>query len=74
MELKEDKQREQLLAWYASQRPLTVDIVGDFAGHELFAVHGESLIRHCLEESKVDFDGTAITPCSVKRHPLLTSR
>ncbi|KAF4957474.1 hypothetical protein FSARC_11310 [Fusarium sarcochroum] len=43
--------------WYSEQRPLTVDIVGDFAGRELFVIHGESLMRYCLAEAKVDFDG-----------------
>ncbi|KAM0344559.1 hypothetical protein ACHAPU_007333 [Fusarium lateritium] len=42
--------------WYLEQRPLTVDIVGDFAGGELFVIHGESLMRYCLAEAKVDFD------------------
>ncbi|KAF7555852.1 hypothetical protein G7046_g6455 [Stylonectria norvegica] len=46
---------EDVLAWYSTQRTLTVDIVGDFAGGEPFLVHGESLIRHCLAQSKVDF-------------------
>lgn len=52
----QDQERARLHAWYAALRPLTVDIVGDFAGRELFAIHGESLIRHCLDEAKVDFD------------------
>jgi hypothetical protein len=46
--------------WYLEQRPLTVDIVGDFAGRELFVIHGESLMRYCLAEAKVDFDGRAL--------------
>lgn len=48
-----------LLPWYSNQRDRhsrNVDIVGDFAGRELFVIHGESLIRHCLLESRVDFD------------------
>lgn len=48
---------KDLLAWYAGLRPLTVDIIGDFAGRDLYVVHGESLIRHCLEQSRVDFNG-----------------
>ncbi|KAF9767376.1 hypothetical protein IL306_000075 [Fusarium sp. DS 682] len=46
-----------LQKWYQEQRPLTVDIIGDFAGQELFVIHGESLMRHCLAEATVDFDG-----------------
>ncbi|KAJ4309438.1 hypothetical protein N0V84_011507 [Fusarium piperis] len=48
---------EALLDWYADQHPRTVDIVGDFAGRELFAIQGEALMRYCLSEAKVDFDG-----------------
>ena len=48
---------KELHEWYHKLRPLTVDIVGDFAGRELFAIHGESLIRYCLTEARVDFDG-----------------
>jgi hypothetical protein len=40
--------------WYASRKPLSVDIVGDFGGHELFVIHGESLIRDCISRGKVD--------------------
>ncbi|CEF75396.1 hypothetical protein FGSG_10059 [Fusarium graminearum PH-1] len=47
---------KKLRDWYQDQSPLTVDIVGDFAGQELFAIHGESLIRYCLTEAKVDLD------------------
>ncbi|RSL40666.1 hypothetical protein CEP54_016052 [Fusarium duplospermum] len=48
---------EALLEWYADQHPPIVDIVGDFAGRELFAIQGEALMRYCLAEAKVDFDG-----------------
>ncbi|KAF5637108.1 dead deah box helicase [Fusarium sp. NRRL 52700] len=47
---------EALLDWYGALEPLTVDIVGDFAGRELFLIHGEALIRYCIVDSKVDFD------------------
>ncbi|RGP77383.1 dead deah box helicase [Fusarium longipes] len=47
---------EALLDWYADLRPPTVDIVGDFAGRELFLIHGEALMRHCLIEERVDFE------------------
>jgi hypothetical protein len=51
----EKKALVSLKTWYAQLRPNTVDIVGDFAGKELFLIHGESLLRHCLDE--VDFHG-----------------
>ncbi|KAI8404405.1 hypothetical protein FOFC_15900 [Fusarium oxysporum] len=47
---------EALLDWYTDLQPLTVDIVGDFAGRELFLIHGEALMRYCLVEARVDFD------------------
>jgi hypothetical protein len=53
----------ELVAWYNSQRPVSMDIVGDFAGKELFAVHGEALILYCISEAKVDFDGTLTCRC-----------
>ncbi|RGP72272.1 dead deah box helicase [Fusarium sporotrichioides] len=52
--MRPDDTIKTLRDWYQGQSPLTVDIVGDFAGHELFAIHGESLIRYCLTEAKVD--------------------
>ncbi|KAI0828791.1 P-loop containing nucleoside triphosphate hydrolase protein [Hypoxylon sp. FL0890] len=45
----------RLEAWRASLSPLTVDIVGDFAGKELFAIHGEALIAHCIPAAQVDY-------------------
>ncbi|KAF9871134.1 DEAD/DEAH box helicase [Colletotrichum karsti] len=44
-----------LTKWKASLTPLRVDIVGDFAGKELFAIHGEALLCHCVTRAKVDF-------------------
>ncbi len=49
--------RLQLLQWHKSINPLKVDIVGDFAGKELFAIHGEAMLAHCVREAKVDFNG-----------------
>ncbi|OIW22905.1 P-loop containing nucleoside triphosphate hydrolase protein [Coniochaeta ligniaria NRRL 30616] len=48
--------RQQLLQWHNSIKPLKVDIVGDFAGKELFAIHGEAMLAHCVREAKVDFN------------------
>ncbi|KAI1139261.1 P-loop containing nucleoside triphosphate hydrolase protein [Hypoxylon sp. FL0543] len=50
-----DKSRLQLEDWHASLSPLTVDIVGDFAGKELFAIHGEALLAHCIPAAQVDY-------------------
>jgi hypothetical protein len=53
--------RAQVLRWHKSIQPLKVDIVGDFAGKELFAIHGEAMLAHCVREAKVDFN-RAILP------------
>ncbi|KJK73724.1 helicase [Metarhizium anisopliae BRIP 53293] len=46
---------KDLLHWYKSLSPLRVDIVGDFAGKELFAIHGDSLMLHCVINARVDY-------------------
>ncbi|EXU96040.1 DEAD/DEAH box helicase [Metarhizium robertsii] len=45
----------ELLLWYKSLSPLRVDIVDHFSGKELFAIHGDSLIFHCITDARVDF-------------------
>jgi hypothetical protein len=42
--------------WRASINPIRVDVVGDFAGRGLFAIHGEAILTHYLENARVDFD------------------
>lgn len=42
--------------WYTRLRPLRVDLVGDYAGSELFVVDGDSLLRHLWSDSRIDFD------------------
>jgi hypothetical protein len=50
-----DEDAAELLQWYRSLSPLRVDIVGDFAGKELFAIHGDSLMLDCITKSHVDY-------------------
>ncbi|KAI1344818.1 hypothetical protein F5Y15DRAFT_6383 [Xylariaceae sp. FL0016] len=54
----ENKPRETspLVVWYSRLHPRRVDVVGDFGGNELFLVHGDSLLLHCISSSCVDFD------------------
>ncbi|KAK4038039.1 hypothetical protein C8A01DRAFT_37998 [Parachaetomium inaequale] len=42
--------------WRASLNPIRVDVVGDFAGRGLFAIHGEAMLTHFLGDARVDFD------------------
>ena len=34
-----------------------IDLVGDYAGKELFLVEGDSLLRLCFEDERIDFRG-----------------
>ena len=34
-----------------------IDLVGDYAGKELFLIEGDSLLRQSFEDERIDFDG-----------------
>ncbi|KXH62453.1 DEAD/DEAH box helicase [Colletotrichum nymphaeae SA-01] len=51
----DDMIMDSLKEWKRRLSPLRVDIVGDFAGKELFTIHGESLVAHCLASANVDY-------------------
>ena len=59
MDVAEEKDEERHLAWYAKVLTRWVDLVGDYAGNELFLIEGESLLLHCFSISKVDLDDTS---------------
>lgn len=44
-------------SWYASLTARVLDLVGDYAGRELFLLEGDSLVLHCLDDSRLDFQG-----------------
>jgi hypothetical protein len=44
-----------LLSWYDSSRPMFIDLVGDYAGKELFLLEGDSLLREAFEDDRIDF-------------------
>lgn len=46
-----------VLRWYDSSRPMFIDLVGDYAGKELFLLEGDSLLRECFEDERIDFQG-----------------
>lgn len=48
---------ESITNWYDCSRPLWIDLIGDYAGKELFLVEGDSLLRECFEDERIDFDG-----------------
>ena len=68
MDVAEEKDEEYLLAWYAKVLTRRVDLVGDYAGKELFLIEGDSLLLHCLSTSKVDLDGTSSFVSFTKAH------
>ena len=47
-----------ILLWYESLFSRRVDIVGDYAGNELFLIEGDSVLLNCFCDTKIDFDGT----------------
>lgn len=47
----------KILGWYDKIRPIFIDLVGDYAGKELFMVEGDSLLRHCFSDKRIDFEG-----------------
>ena len=48
---------DSVLNWYDTTRPMFIDLVGDYAGKELFLVEGDSLLRECFEDERIDFRG-----------------
>ncbi|KAJ4346790.1 uncharacterized protein N0V89_010722 [Didymosphaeria variabile] len=50
------KSQSAVLEWYARIYSRRVDIVGDYAGNELFLVDGDSLLLHCFSDEHLDFD------------------
>ena len=45
------------LEWYENVRSRVVDLVGDYAGKELFLVEGDSLLLECFRDERLDFQG-----------------
>ncbi|RAK96957.1 putative DEAD/DEAH box helicase [Aspergillus ibericus CBS 121593] len=46
---------QKLLKWYNDIYSRTVDLVGDYAGSELFIIEGDSLLLHCFTDDQHDF-------------------
>ncbi|OAX83413.1 hypothetical protein ACJ72_02233 [Emergomyces africanus] len=47
---------QAVLRWYADLRSRNVDLVGDYAGDELFIIEGDSLLAHTFSDPKLDFN------------------
>lgn len=54
----------RIIHWYDSTKPRVVDLVGDYAGQELFLVEGDGLLREAFEDSRLDYSSmsSSITP------------
>ncbi|KAJ5987676.1 hypothetical protein N7522_011924 [Penicillium canescens] len=46
---------QKLLVWYNTLYSRTVDLVGDYAGDELFIIDGDSLLLQSFSDRKLDF-------------------
>ncbi|KAI9723453.1 MAG: hypothetical protein M1828_004183 [Chrysothrix sp. TS-e1954] len=42
--------------WYRNVSARRVDLIGDYAGNELFLVEGDSMLQRCFADDKLDFD------------------
>lgn len=49
-----------ITSWYDACKPIWIDLVGDYAGKELFLVEGDSLLRECFEDERIDFNGKSL--------------
>lgn len=49
-----------ILDWYLGLQSRTLDLVGDYAGNELFVLEGDSLLLHCFGDLKIDFESKAL--------------
>lgn len=45
-----------VLEFYSKIYSRRVDIVGDYAGNELFLIEGDSLLLHCFDDEHINFD------------------
>jgi hypothetical protein len=43
--------------WHELIHTYTVNLIGDYAGNELFLLEGDSLLLHCFGDEAIDFKG-----------------
>ena len=55
-----DADSSTLLDWYGKLPARRVDLVGDYAGQELFIVEGDGLLLRCFDDPKLDFTGKCL--------------
>lgn len=47
---------QDLQDWYGNLHGRRVDLVGDYAGSELFIIEGDSLLQYCFAQPELDFE------------------
>ncbi len=47
----------KVLSWFDERTPRIIDLVGDYAGKELYFIDGDSLLRACFEDDRIDWTG-----------------
>ena len=55
-DIDESNYEGKILEDYRRLAPRRVDLVGDYAGNELFIIEGDSLLRRCFADPKLDFE------------------
>ncbi|KAG9625371.1 P-loop containing nucleoside triphosphate hydrolase protein, partial [Aureobasidium melanogenum] len=55
-DISRSEEDQKILQSYHRLSSRRVDLVGDFAGQELFAIEGDSLLLQCFENSLLDFE------------------
>lgn len=51
----EENVESRILSTYRTLGSRRVDLVGDYAGDELFLIEGDSMLRRCFDDDKLDF-------------------
>ena len=51
---------------YGQKSARRVDLVGDYAGKELFVLEGDSLLLKCFGDPQLDFDGNLPRPATFR--------
>lgn len=57
---------KSILQWYDTSRPIFIDLVGEYAGKELFLVEGDSMLRECFSDERIDFQGKTSSVWSIQ--------
>lgn len=52
---------DELNEWSRRLHPVRIDLVGDYAGQELFFIEGDSLLRVVFGDGRIDMDGMCVS-------------